>query len=781
MKTAKRIGEIAILVIAVFYIAKTLSRNWPSVAAHLHTANWWLLLAGWCVFLVYFVLRATAWQLLMKSLGATIRPTEAARIWFLSEFSRYVPGNVWSFLGRVHLSEKSGVPRRITLVGLIIEIFMLLGSAALFVIIFFLAMPYANLTGLRWLGLLAIPAIALLITPSLLEKLSARLFKLLKKEPVPFSISRRQLIVITLTFLAAWTAYGFASYLVAIAFTSITASAWWLVSAFVVAWLLGYVSFITPMGLGVREGAVIAFLTPVIGVGLAGLIAIATRVGLIISELSVLAAIGLLKLKRHWTEYVLALSMFLFIVYNGAFSFLRQANFLTGRFDLGIMDQTVWNTANGHFFQLIDPNGWYGEVSRFSIHADTLLILLAPLYRIYASPYVLLGVQVIAAAFGALGLYLLGKQILKNQALALLPAIAYLLFPPLQNAVGFEFHAETVITSCLIFAFYFLYNRRYLPFAVFALLALTGKETMAFTVAMLGVYALWTHRNKWVGMATIAVSALWFYVLLWHIMPGSRSDGAAHFALSYYSQFGSTPEQIIRTLAVHPQTWIHQLTLPEQTNYLFYFVLPTAFLALLSPAILLLALPELMLNLLSNNQPMHTIIYQYAGAITPFAFIAMTFGLARLHAWIAPRLKTYAPAVLTVLCVVCLGFATYHWSALPGMQQANTLPFTTYLPAGVYLDTLAKSIPKNASVSATDHLASHFSEREYIYPFPQAVGEADYLIIKDDDDILGFVSREDMQAQIQSIRNDSRYSRIYQNGTVEVFQKINLNINKLPS
>ncbi|MBU6389864.1 DUF2079 domain-containing protein, partial [Patescibacteria group bacterium] len=414
----------------------------------------------------------------------------------------------------------------------------------------------------------------------------------------------------------------------------------------------------------------------------------------------------------------------------------------------------------------------YGEVSRFSIHADTMLILLAPLYWIVASPYVLLAVQVLAVAAGAIGIYLIGKAALHHRGLALLSAFTYLMFPPLQYAVGSEFHSETVTTSCLIFAFYFLYTRRYWPFAVFALLSLTGKETMAFMVAMLGIYALWTKRDWRVGLATIGISGVWFYVLLWYLMPSARSDGAAHFALSYYSQFGGTPAQIFSTLVLKPWTWIANLLRPDQALYLFYFFLPTALLPLLSPLIFLLALPELMLNMLSNDPAMHSIQFQYTSSIIPFACIAMVFGLARLRAWIAPHLGSRTVPILVVYCLIGLAIGTWVWSPLPGMREANLTPFTTHLPAGKDLDKLSRSLPKNASVSTTDHLSPHFSERENIYPFPQGIGDADYLIIKDDDDPLGFSSWDAMQQQILELRTDPRYNRIYQYGTVEVYQKV---------
>ena len=48
-------------------------------------------------------------------------------------------------------------------------------------------------------------------------------------------------------------------------------------SAFVASWLVGYLSFITPGGLGVREGALVILLTGILGPGEAGFLALVSR------------------------------------------------------------------------------------------------------------------------------------------------------------------------------------------------------------------------------------------------------------------------------------------------------------------------------------------------------------------------------------------------------------------------------------------------------------------------------------------------------------------------
>src|ERR1035437_4386206 len=122
-------------------------------------------------------------------------------------------------------------------------------------------------------------------------------------------------------------------------------------------------------------------------------------------------------IKRH--KYALALLSFiaLYIAYFTTASFLRYDNFFTGRFDLGNMDQTVWNAIHGRIFQLTDPNGTT-NISRLAFHADFILVLISPLYLIWSSPEMLLLLQTVILGLGAIVVYFIAKNIIKNKNLS---------------------------------------------------------------------------------------------------------------------------------------------------------------------------------------------------------------------------------------------------------------------------------------------------------------------------------------------------------------------------
>lgn len=53
---------------------------------------------------------------------------------------------------------------------------------------------------------------------------------------------------------------------------------------------------------------------------------------------------------------ILLICIGIYIYYFSSFTFAKQDMFLTGRYDLGNMDQTVWNTLHGRIFTFTNPD-----------------------------------------------------------------------------------------------------------------------------------------------------------------------------------------------------------------------------------------------------------------------------------------------------------------------------------------------------------------------------------------------------------------------------------------
>ena len=108
---------------------------------------------------------------------------------------------------------------------------------------------------------------------------------------------------------------------------------------------------------------------------------------------------------------VLLVSVVVWCVWFFRLPQLRHERFQTFGFDLGIYDQGVWLLS-----QLRDPFVTVRGIDLFGHHMNVFLLAIAPLYRLGGGVEVLLAVQVLAQASGAIAVFLLGRDVLKSRS-----------------------------------------------------------------------------------------------------------------------------------------------------------------------------------------------------------------------------------------------------------------------------------------------------------------------------------------------------------------------------
>jgi uncharacterized membrane protein len=396
--------------------------------------------------------------------------------------------------------------------------------------------------------------------------------------------------------------------------------------------------------------------------------------------------------------------------YAGGFaavSILRQRSFETGRFDLGNMVQAVWATAHGHPLRVTNLQG--EQVSRLASHVDPILVLFAPLWWIWPSPDMLLVVQAIAIATGAFPVFALARKHLRSERAALGFALLYLVLPAVQWLTLNEFHPVALACPLLLFAFRYLDDDRLGPFAVFALLAAATKEEIALVVAGLGIWYAFARRRPALGAGIVAAGALWFGVAVGVVVPHYNQGGTSSF-YSRYREVGGSPSGVLRTAATHPLRILDEAFDRRSLHYLADLAVPLAGLFAAAPLVLVAALPELALNLLSSTKTQTSIHFHYTAGLIPPLVVASVLGAARLAAGSSRR--------AVALAVLALAVALVENVRLGAMFKA---------PASVSRhDRIAahalRLVPSDVVVSATNTLGAHLSARRRILSFPRLVG-----------------------------------------------------------
>jgi uncharacterized membrane protein len=353
--------------------------------------------------------------------------------------------------------------------------------------------------------------------------------------------------------------------------------------------------------------------------------------------------------RSFWIALALvALAALIYIIYFSIFLTTKQDAFKTNGEDLGIMDQAIWSLLHGSMFHqticnvLTDTN-CYGinGIYRFAIHFEPILFPISLLYLIWPDPKTLLILQVLVVASGAFPAFWLARLRLRNAWAAVPFALLYLLYPPQQYSVNFDFHAETLTTALLLFALYFLYTRKTLLFFVFIVLCLACKEEIAGVVVMLGLWALLLQRRRRVGLGLIALALCWTVVEL-TVFHFSSPTGQP-LLTSRYSYLGNSPVQVALNILTHPLSLIRDHVL--ETNHILYLrklLAPLGYLPLFAPWVLVLAAPTLALNLLSSTPNMYSGEFQYNAEIVPiliFASIEATVLIIWIARWFAVSLS----------------------------------------------------------------------------------------------------------------------------------------------
>jgi uncharacterized membrane protein len=406
------------------------------------------------------------------------------------------------------------------------------------------------------------------------------------------------------------------------------------------------------------------------------------------------------------------------------------------------------------------------QISRLAAHVDPILVLFAPLWWIWPSPHLLLAVQAVVIALGGVPVFLLARKHLASPRAALGFALAYLLYPATGWLTLNEFHPVALATPLLLFAFWYLDEERLLPFALFALAASACKEEIALVVAGFGIWYAVAHRRWMTGAAIAIAGGVWAAVAIGIVIPHYNAGAESDF-YGRYSEVGGSAGGILETAFTHPLRIVEAALSDRDLHYLLDLVAPLAALCLLAPLVLVAALPELAINLLSSTTTQTSIHFHYTAGLIPPLMIGAIFGAKRLSRW------TFPVATAIVLAAIIgnyrLGPIT-GWRHVPGGQtfQATAGRVTNH-------DRIAQRalrlIPGGDVVSATNTLGAHLSARRRVLSFPYL---EDSKWIAADETQPGYADRYapiPTATQLAALRRSAEWRLVFEEDGILVFRR----------
>ena len=471
----------------------------------------------------------------------------------------------------------------------------------------------------------------------------------------------------------------------------------------------------------------------------------------------------LFKKNSNLTQILSLIFLMLLVFYTSAkLANFKYNNFMYGKFDLGNMSQVVWNNKHGNFNMVTDQFG--NDISRFGMsHVDLILFLVTPLYFIKEDPRLLILFQQFIVTLGAVAVYLLAKLLFKSKNLAFLWGFAYLVYPAVGHILTKQtFHGVSLSAIFFLFAIYFYLKNQNIPskinlfiFWILIFFSMLGKEEIPIVISMFGLWMIYKFKDLKTGISLFFIGLVWFVIAFFILIPkyesyrsiefdkflneaqitnvDSKEFFKSNFFLHRYSQLGDSYLHIAQNLVLHPYRSISLSISNEDREALKNLLLPMAFLPILSFPIFLIALPEIAINVLSN-QNIFAIDNHRISMFIPIVFFSSIYFLSKLNV----KLQ-YMFTVLILFLSIFVSFKTNNLLLIEILKKVKVQNvFASNLLKDDYKNAISDpacikqilvQIPDNAKFSGPNYMGAHTSLRKTNAVYPMRFYDADYIAI----------------------------------------------------
>jgi uncharacterized membrane protein len=423
-----------------------------------------------------------------------------------------------------------------------------------------------------------------------------------------------------------------------------------------------------------------------------------------------------------------------YAAYMGHYSLLNHRRFGTSSFDLAIYDNLIFNATRGEPFRttiLFGPGGGNNLAS----HAEFAVVAFAPVYALFPRAETLLVLQSVLLGFAAVPLYLFAATQVPRWTAALV-ACAYLFYAPLHGPNFYDFHWLPLAVFFHFWLYYAIATRRtWLVVGALAMLYAL-REDIAVGLTALGVFLALTGARPRLGTALAAVSALWFVVDKFVIMPWAGKWWFANMYKDLFPKGESGYGSILKTIATNPFYTLSTLLKEGKVVYLLHLLAPLALLPARRLSLLLLASHAVLFTVLTTGYaPTISIAFQYTTHWIPYLFGGAVLVLRRLGA------EGGAARRRAALGAVCLATLSHSYVFGAVLQRHVFVGGFRKIAFDMGADEwrryhsfreVAALIPREATVAATDAESPHVSARPTAYSLRDHHGDAEYLLVSKD-------------------------------------------------
>lgn len=440
------------------------------------------------------------------------------------------------------------------------------------------------------------------------------------------------------------------------------------------------------------------------------------------------------KSKKRWLigAFLAGSAFFLFV---SVWTVGRVMTFSSPSYDFGIFSQMFYYMkSTGLPYTTLERNGL---LSHFCVHVSPIYYILLPVYWLFPFPATLQVLQAVVLASAIVPLWLIARHHGFSGPWRLGLCLLLLLYPAFSGGTSYDIHENAFLTPLLLWLFYGIEKRGVLLTGLAAVLTLLVKEDAAVYVAVIGLWLLirgivgrkTDYKDLLMGIILLCSAVVWFFLVTGYLE--KQGQGVMTYRYDNFIADGSgSLLAVVKTVFLCPMKAVYECVDSEKLSFIALTLLPLLGIPLFTRRYerLVLLIPYLLVNLMSDYRYQHDIFFQYTFGSTA-CLIYLT--VANLKDMYDCKLSVFYKALPVLMALLVSGI-------LFGKQVVPTAVYypKTYLTYKDYyseLQQLLDSIPKDASVSATTFYTAYLSQRENVYDVRYSSRDntlsADYIVI----------------------------------------------------
>ena len=406
-----------------------------------------------------------------------------------------------------------------------------------------------------------------------------------------------------------------------------------------------------------------------------------------------------------------------YIIAMSAITILKHNTFLTSGFDLGLLNQAFSTALDGKLFYETGDLSFNPGGSFFGVHFSPVLFLLLPFYAIYPNVQNLIVMQTVILALGAFPVFWMSRDKLGKNA-GLIVSILYFIYPPLFLLNLNDFHLEAFTSTFFLFSLYYFDKEKWKKFLVFFLLALGTLEFAPIIGVFMAFYGIWLLLRKKIKDKRGAIKYIAVAILV-----SILTFGTAIITKETINPNTSALPSAFHHILTDPMGVLEVISNNRDQKSLFAMTLfgPLAFVPLLAPESLIMAVPWVFASFSTSYSPYYSIYFQYTGFVIPFIFAALPTAIKRLKLQQTKRIFVLFFLTTIIVSVYITAAQEAPWN--------TALPIAT--PRTDMIDEFLTLIPSSASILTQNDIFPHVSDRAEAYMYiPNGSDIAtDYILV----------------------------------------------------